>query len=506
MVRIDKESDPEVLRQVALLLDRENLRLIERIKKLTEENSRLRGEDNGRLQLELEQLKELLARRNHALFAEKSERRRREDDTAGERSEPAPRRGHGPRRQSELPIQEAVHELPETERTCKTCGGTAQEWPRQFEDSEEVTVVERQFVVVKHRRKKYRCRCQGCVLTAPAPPKLKAGSRYSVDFAVEVAVSKYLDHMPLERQVRVMRREGLAVDSQTLWDQIETLACHLRPSYESLPGKVLGAPVVHADETRWRLMKKGGSERWWVWETASQEAVCYRIFDNRSHEAAAEMLKDYAGIVMADGYSAYEALARDGPRRFKLAHCWAHVRRKFVECEENFPEQSEQILDLIEELYRIERLVPRMDVCATEQQKAEALKLRAELRRQRSKPVVDNIKQWALAQRVLPESGLGRAIAYMMGMWKGLTAFLDDPRIPLDNNHAERALRGVVLGRKNHYGSRSRRGTEVAALFYSLMETARLAGVEPKSYLRKAALAAIARPGTITLPQDLLAN
>ena len=108
--------------------------------------------------------------------------------------------------------------------------------------------------------------------------------------------------------------------------------------------------------------------------------------------------------------------------------------------------------------------------------------------------------------RTLPESGLVKAIDYMLGMWKGLVRFLDDPRIPLDNNATERGLRGMVVGRKNHYGSRSKRGTEVAALFYSLIESAKLCGVEPKAYLLQAVRAALANPGTVTLPHALLTN
>ena len=127
------------------------------------------------------------------------------------------------------------------------------------------------------------------------------------------------------------------------------------------------------------------------------------------------------------------------------------------------------------------------------------------LRAERSRGIVSEIRAWAFAQRALPESGLGRAVAYMLGIWKGLTLFLDDTRIPLDNNLAERGLRGLVVGRKNHYGSRSKRGTEVAALFYSLIESAKLAGVDPKTYLLKAVHAAIADPKAVTLPADLLA-
>lgn len=140
----------------------------------------------------------------------------------------------------------------------------------QTEDSEEITVVQRPFVLVRHRRQKYRCRCNACVVTAPGPTRLIEGGRYSIAFAVEVAASKYLDHLPLERQVRVMRREGLDVDSQTLWDQLETLARHLVPTYEETRTRVLSGELVHADETSWRLLDSG-SKKWWAWAVSSHD-------------------------------------------------------------------------------------------------------------------------------------------------------------------------------------------------------------------------------------------
>ena len=133
----------------------------------------------------------------------------------------------------------------------------------------------------------------------------------------------------------------------------------------------------------------------------------------------------------------------------------------------------------------------------------ERLALRGRLRHERSRAIVHEIQTWALAQRALPESSLGKAITYLLGLWAGLTRFLDNPCIPLDNNRTERGLRGVVLGRKNHYGSRSRRGTEVAALFYSLIESAKLCGVDPKRYLLTATRAALADRATVTLPHTL---
>ncbi len=512
MLRIEEIHDADVLRQLAVLLERENQRLHDRLQRLTAELASLRGGDATAAQVHLEFLKELLAQRDRALFGDSSEKRPRAEATTTP-PPPAPSRGHGPKTQPALPIVETLHMLPEAERACPQCGGTLTELAGQTEDADEITVVERQFVLVRHRRQKYRCRCNGCVATAPGPLRLTArpdvrGARYSPEFAVEVAVGKYLDHLPLERQVRIMQREGLAIDSQTLWDQLATLASVLQPTYEALGRYVLEAQIVGADETWWRLMDKPAAKRWWVWSVTREDAVVYRILETRSQHAAREVLAEYTGIVMADGYGAYDALARAGPRPgITLAHCWAHVRRKFIEAEPHYPEPCRVVLDLIGQLYAVEREVPtRSTVGDDEDSRAEVLALRRRLRDQRSRPIVHEVQTWALGQLALPASSLGKAIGYLLGLWTGLTRFLDDPRIPLDNNSTERGLRGVVLGRRNHYGSRSKRGTEVAALLYSLIESAKLCGVEPKRYLLLATRAALAERTAVMLPRDALAS
>jgi transposase len=501
VIRIETEQNIEILRQVARLLFRENEALHERLRKLTAEKLLLQGADAQALQLEIDQLQELLARREQEIFGESSEKRSRPVSSAP--AEPAERNGHGPSKQKELPVVEVRHELPETERSCGHCGGTLQAMGAQVEESEEITVVERSFRLVRHQRQKYRCRCNGNVVTAPGPVRLIPGGRYSPEFAVEVAINKYLDHAPLERQVRIMEREELEVTSQTLWDQIDALAGHLEPCYEALHSQVLGSPVIHADETHWRLMgREEEKSRWWVWCVASQEAVFYQLLGTRSAKAARSVLSGYRGVVLCDGYGAYEALARAGPE-ITLAHCWAHVRRKFIEIESHYPRACEEILQLIGKLYSVEREAARLELPAGE----ERLSQRAKLRAERSAPLIESIRTWAEEQRqkALPRSGLGQATEYLLGLWTGLTRFVENPRIPLDNNAAERALRGVVVGRKNHYGSRSKRGTEVAALFYSLCETAKLVGVEPRAYLLQATHAALKTPGTVTLPHALRA-
>jgi transposase len=503
MLRIEQIENQDTLRQAAILLDRENQRLHKKIVELTEENARLKGGDASAAQLELAFLTELLASRERALFGDKSERRARDDrdaDTPSDGPAPSKRTGHGPKPQPKLPVVERNHLLDEADRACPKCGGELSEIPGQTEDSEEITVVERRFVLVQHKRQKYRCACNGCIETALAPPKLttrsdRRGRRYSIEFAVEVAVGKYLDHLPLERQVRIMRRQGLDVDSQTLWDQIEALARVLRPTDDALERRVLSDSMIGADESWWRLMEKNNSKKWWAWAKAGSDAVHYKILDSRSQDAARQVLDGYAGIVVADGYGAYEALKKPGAGgAFTLAHCWAHVRRKFVEAESNYPDPCREILDHIKDLYRVER-----------EAGGDLAKL-ATLRSERSRPIADKIKDWALDHhaRTLPESGLGKGIKYMLRLWPGLTRFLDDPKIPLDNNATERALRGLVVGRKNHYGSRSKRGTEVAALFYGLLETAKLVGVEPRQYLLEAAVAAITRKAVL-LPHEIQA-
>jgi len=490
-------QDPDTLRTFAQLLQKENDRLHRRMQDLIREIAALRGQSEaGRLQEELEGLREQLAKMQRKLFAESSERRPQSTEPT---AEPV-RRGHGPKEQPRLPVIEQVHELDSEKRCCPACAGELTPMGGQFEDSEEVTVVERRFVLVTHRRAKYRCRCNGAVVTAPGPDKLIPGGRYSVEFAVEVAAGKYLDHLPLERQSRQMAREGLAVDTQTLWNQIEALARHLQPTYEALRGKILASDVLHADETWWRLMEGKGSKRWWSWSISNEEAAHYRIAPQRSTQAAREVLGEYRGTVMADGYGVYESLSRAGPG-FRLANCWSHARRNFVEIEANYPRECGEVLSLIGELYGVERLAPRL-AGLQGAEREEALRERARLRVEHSRPIVERIWQWASSQTGTPESGLRKAIMYLLERRAGLTRFLDDPRVPLDNNAAERVLRGMVLGRKNHYGSRSLRGTQVAALFYSLLETAKLCGVEPKAYLRAAAVTAIREPGRAFLPEE----
>jgi transposase len=479
--------DEEQVRQAAMLLERENEWLVRQVVELRQKLSAIEGKSVEQMEL-LAGLEQQLAARNKMIFGRSSEKRGR----GAKVDSTQPQAGHGPREQPELPVVEREHELDAADHVCPSCGGELSVMQGQFEEADEVDTLERQFVLRRHKRRKYRCACGGCIETAPGPDKLIAGGRYSIDFAVSVAIAKYADHLPLERQVRIMKRQGLVVDSQTLWDQLNALARWLRPAHELLHNHILSQPVIGADETFWRLMEGGGdNKRWQTWAIVAPDAVSYRILDSRSAAAASVVLGDYAGTLLVDGYSGYSSLKKRGGR-FELAHCWAHVRRKFVEAQEVSPGPCGEALDMIGELYALER------ECTTDDE-------RAAIRSVRSRDIIKRIHAWALEQRALPQSPLGKAIAYMGELWSGLLRFLEEPRLALDNNATERALRGVVVGRKNHYGSRSERGTEVAALFYSVIESAKLAGVEPDAYLRSAARAAI-RGEFIPLPHELAAS
>lgn len=493
-IDLERENDPELLRQAAILLEAENRRLVVRVTELTRALLAAQGNDRVALQIEIESLQSQLEKKNRMLFGQSSERR------AGEEGEPktrASQTGHGPREQKELRLVVEEHTLDEADRTCGVCNGTLEVMGDQAEETEEIDVIAREFVLKKHVRRKYRCHCGECVETASAPRRLIPGGRYSTAFAIAVAISKYADHLPLERQVRIMRREGLVVDSQTLYDQIEALARALWPAYDRIGAELLDEAVLFVDETPWPLLGKDmASAKWHAWVMASPKAAYYEIHDTRGLQAGKSLLAGFKGLGVTDGYGVYDALEKR-IAGLRIAQCWAHIRRKFVDCESAFPKETEQILALIAELYAIEdRAAPG----------AEGDAVRQQLRTSESRCVLARIQAWCVGVACTPGSGLARAIEYMSRRWSKATLFLEHPAVPLDNNGAERALRGLVLGRKNHYGSKSRRGTEVAAVFYTLIESAKLAGVEPAAYLMAATTAALVDAAALPLlPSDVRA-
>lgn len=481
--RIERETDVVRLREMAKLLARENQRLVAKVVELTKKLATATGADRAQLELELNKLQKQLAGDDDERRAPKNERRGKRGDEA---KVDAPQTGHGPKAQPSLDIEIQQWLLDEADRTCPSCGGDLQEWAGQADESEEIDVVERRFVLRKHRRQKYRCGCGHCE-TAPGPRRWLAGGRYSGAFAVSVAVAKYLDHMPLERLCRQMNRQGLDVDSNTLFDQLWALSRLVKPAYDRLASVQHGRPYLNVDETTWPMLD--GSKNWHIWDVVSDVAAYYVIRDGRDTQKARDLLASYEGYIVSDGYVVYASLAKEFPN-LKHCACMVHARRKFIECRDQFPRETERILDLIGKLYEIEG-------------RASTREERARLRETESRLVVAELQRVLVASACAPGDALDKAIQYTSRRWSKLTRFLDDPDIPLDNNAAERALRGPVVGRKNHYGSKSLRGTEVAAIFYSLLESAKLVGINPEDYLRTC-LQAHMEGATIPLPHELV--
>ena len=462
------EKDIEQLRRIALAQQIQIEQLIKTLARKCEELAQLKG--GG------EELQQTLA-----LIETLTEKAQKAADAAsGKGTNDAKTRKartqFGPTEQPKLPIVEQLFELDDADRTCPSCGGTLAPMADQFETSEMVDVVEVSYRVVKVKQQKYVCRCGGCVETAPGPERATSGSRYSLAFAIKVAVDKYCDHIPLARQERILKRHGLDVSTQTLWDLSNALGRRLETVDRALLARVLAQPVIGLDQTSWPRLDGKGGKPWQMWCLTAPGIVVHRIRDDKGADTFKQLVGTYEGVIVCDALKTHEAGARGSPN-IALAGCWAHVFRKFEEASPDHPE-AQLAMKWIGELYEID-------------DKAEGdLVKKAALRAGESAAVIATIKTWLWNQAVLKTLSIGHAAAYTIANWDRLTRFLGDARIPLDNNATERAIRGPVVGRKNHYGSKSRRGTEVAATLYTLIETAKLHGVNAVAFLLEAARAA----------------
>jgi transposase len=350
------------------------------------------------------------------------------------------------------------------------------------EDSTEVTVIERLYKLNLHKRKKYRYAPEAgedpgkeIIVTAPGPEKLIEGGGYSIDFALSVVGDKYEYHTPLERQTREMEAHGLkGVDTKQLYNLARAVSVHMEPVLPLIRRDIFSAGVaVHCDETPWHIY--GKDDDGYMWVMSNQAGGVYRFEPTRSGHVAREMLKGYTGPVLTDGYSGYSRLKK--VKGVTVSHCWSHARRRFYDIRELYPEETEQILKIMKDLFGVEH----------EAKDYGELK---RLRREQSEPLVEEIKTWMLANisKHLPESPFTKAIKYSLKHWDGLKAFLYDVRIPLTNNDAERAVRHAVMGRKNFYGSRTIDGADVASILYTVIESCKRVELNPTSYMKQVIL------------------
>jgi transposase len=476
---IEREQDVEELRRIALAQHAQIHQLIAKLKRKCDTLSFYTG-NKDELQQTLALIEGLTAQADQ--LAEKAKK-------VGVPTPPKKPDGSGPTPQPRLPHVPERFELDAADRVCPSCGGELFEMKGQVETSEMIDVVEVSYRVIQVEQQKYVCRCGSCVETAPGPDRATPGSRYSLALAIKVVLDKYLDHIPLERQARIMDRHGLEITSQTLWDLANAVAHRLQRVDAALFEHVLAQPVIGLDQTGWPRLDGSGGKKWQMWCLTAPGVVVHRIRDDKSAATFKELVGSYQGTIVCDDLGTHEAGAREGPG-IVLANCWAHVYRRFEEAMPDHPE-AEKALAWIGSLYEIDRTA------------SDDPARRAELRRTESVRVLGELKAWLSSMITLTSLSIGKAAAYTLGNWPKLIRFVDDPRIPLDNNATERGIRGPVVGRRNHFGSKSRRGTEVAATLYTLVETAKLHDIDPATYLHAAVLAA--DRGEVLLPWQLVA-
>ena len=492
MVDPATETSVEQLQKFGVLAKRQIKLLHEELEKLTAELDALKGQEPGtELQRRIEGLEALLNEANAAGGDRDDDTSTSEADVEEEDDEDDYQPGHGPTPQPDLRTHEVFFELDEADKTCPKCGDDLQPMSGQYETSEMVDVIEVEYVIKQVHCQKYHCDC-GHIEAALGPDRTRDGGRYSLDFGVHAAAQKFLDHLPIERQVRMMRRAGLLIRNSTMWDQVHAIAEYLEPTYQALWNQIYAQDVIGVDQTSWKNLSKRPKTNWKVWSTTSIDAVVFSIRKTQKKKDFIDLFEDFEGVIVMDAAPQNIHGARGSPN-VTPACCWAHVVRKFKGVTDDFP-VAEEFLELCGKMYEYERKT------------ADDRAARAAIRQEKTKPLVDEMKEWLFGCQVLQSTSLGKAIKYALTYWDELTRFVDDPDIWIDNNRTERSIRGPVVGRKNFYGSKSLRGTRVAAMIYSIVETAKMRGLPADEYLHAVAHYTKHNPGRPLLPDEFAAR
>lgn len=409
-----------------------------------------------------------------------------EDD----KKDPAAARARGDKRRANrgaLPLHlPRVHVTVEPEDTnCPCCRSPMHVIGE--ETSQRLDVIPAQFRVLVTHRPKYACRaCEEAVVQAPAPERLIKGGLPTEAMVASVLVAKYAWHLPLYRQSQMLLAQGLDIKRSILAFWVGYAAAELKPIYLRLRELILTSGKIAVDETVAPVLDpgRGRTKKGYFWAIARDDrpwggtdppAVAYSYAPGRGAVHGLKLLDGYRGIVQCDGYAAYKTIAAAAPEEgITLAFCWSHLRRHFFDIAKggSAPIASEA-LERIAALYAIEKTIRGRN--ADE---------RRAVRQQRSKPLVLAFKTW-LEQQLARVSGgapIAEAIRYGLNHWEGLTRFIDDGRIELDTNIVERSIRPLVLNRKNALFAGHDEGAENWACSASLIETCKLAGVDPQAY------------------------
>jgi transposase len=380
------------------------------------------------------------------------------------------RRGEFP---THLPVVRTVCELKDEDRVC-ACGGELK--PFGEERSRELERIET-TIVHEIARTKYACAtCREGVVTAPWRGKVIEKGVLGPGFLAHVITERFAHHLPYYRLEGKYKAEGLTLSRSVLCESMARCAELLEPIAAELKREVFAAEVIHTDDTPVTVAQalEGGSRQGRVWVYLNREGRhWYEFTGSRKRDGPARALKDFTGYLQADAYGGYDQLFAPGGAT-EVA-CWAHVRRRFLEAEATDPALAKEAIDRIRVLFAIEEAAKTLDDAA-----------RRALREARARPLVEEFHAWlALAEtQALPKSPLGRAITYAQNQWPALVRYLEDGRLALSNNAAERALRCFAVGRKNWLFFQREGGGKTAAILMSLLMTAKAAGVHAGDYFR----------------------
>jgi len=492
---IDLSAIPEDQRDAVAALMRETASLKEINKRLEHLVAELNHVVHGKKSEKLDEDERQLAFEDLQIAVSEAEEQKQDqapgDDTPKRKRVARRNRGNLP---TDLP---RIEQIVEPEMLVCPCG--CGQMHKIGEDrTERLDIVPAQLRVIVTVRPKYACRaCTDGVKQAPAPAALIEGGLPTEGAIAHVLVSKYADHLPLYRQSQMLARSGVTINRGTLADWVGVAGFHLRPVVDRLAEHLKASTKLFMDETTAPVLDpgRGRTKTGYLWALARDDrnwggadppGVVFFYAPDRGGKNAETFLRGFDGILQLDGYTGYNRLtrpSRKGGGPIRVAHCWAHARRKLKEvCDRDGSEIAAEGLRRIAEIYKIEA-----DIRGVEPGQ------RLSARQARTAPLVAAFGDWLQEQRlrVSAKSRLGEKLAYIHRHWEGLQTFLHDGRVEIDSNGVENLIRPIALNRKNALFAGHDEGGKAWGRIASLIETAKINGVEPFAYL-KATLEAIA--------------
>lgn len=384
------------------------------------------------------------------------------------------------------------------------CCGTKMRDTGMTEDSEYLTVIPKQHMVIRQMRHKYGCeKCHGDMRTAPAPPKIIEGGAYSDEMVIDASLSKYCDLIPMERYAAMAGREGLEdLPPQSLIEGSHHLAAFVKPAYGKLKTEVTSSTVWHADETPHRMLEGSPIMQWYLWGFSTPTASYFECHSTRSGDVACELLlNSRCQFLVSDVFSGYGKAVKDANKeraeqKLELilnVYCNAHSRRKYDEADKVYKQLIESA-KAAEEKEALEAARKEVQFFLSQYRRIYRLEGLAQKHpdkkakiRSRMKKYFEKMQTKALQDMAgySSKSAFGKAMSYFLKNYEGFTRFLDNVDLPIDNNPQERLLRNPVIGRKTWYGTHSKLGAQTAAILFSLVESCKLNKINPREYFRK---------------------